>query len=686
MNRSLWLVAMLMFVLTQKLAAQSVSPPVVRPLPELTMRPLGNGPNLFVDPINGNDAAAGNEAAPWKTINHALKLLSAGDTLVLRGGMYRENVYCAVAGKPDAPITIRAYPGERVIIDGSFAEFFDEPAKAWELFPGGGTGEFRSVKAYKNIRDVLGWFGDSHIALQTYWHTMDLRATNELWAEDPEKKLMVLPVYCGPGLWYDRDSGHIHIRLAHTNLTTPGLANYKGETDPRKLPLIISPFGSVPLKIDMAKHVRFQDLVVRGAGHDCVELRMGIDIEFDNVTIFAGTYGLRSQSTGPFRMVHSAIHGMIPPWAWRDENGLYTYSPRYYSPFVAPPKDVGRIGNPSYETKPGNERNIARLNTHALLVTEGSYEFEVFYYPYNHDWEIAHCEFTDGHDCVYLSGRAINFHHNVVERAQDDGVYLSSPSRYMNDDIHIHHNLIRDIFSTFACNNTGGPIGEIYIYRNLIDQRQGVPFSRPSPKNPEGGMLRGHGFLAHGNDLLGMESLHFYQNTFITETWSGSYAGRTWTTTRPRTRRSVLNNLFVYLNRYPDSAYPEEHDIQMDGNLHWCVAPDAKLPDGFIEKVRDSKGSKAIAAKYPDGWEANSFVADPGFVGFDRAPAAKNDYRLKPSSVAIGKGVVLPKDLFDPHRPANETRPDIGAIPNGGDVPEFGRHGRVKSPVAGNSQ
>ena len=38
---------------------------------------------------------------------------------------------------------------------------------------------------------------------------------------------------------------------------------------------------------------------------------------------------------------------------------------------------------------------------HALVVTEGSYEFEVFHYPYNHDWEIANCEFTDGHDGVY---------------------------------------------------------------------------------------------------------------------------------------------------------------------------------------------------------------------------------------------------------------------------------------------
>jgi hypothetical protein len=371
-------------------------------------------------------------------------------------------------------------------------------------------------------------------------------------------------------------------------------------------------------------------------------------------------------------MVNSAIHGMIPPWAWRDENGLYTYTPRSYDPFVPPPK-------------PANERNIARLNTHALLVTEGSYEFEVFYYPYNHDWEIAHCEFTDGHDGVYLSGRAIRFHNNLVERMQDDGIYLSSPSDYFNDDIHIYQNVIRDIFSTFACNNRGGPVGDIYIYRNLVDQRQGVPFSRPTPQKPEGGVLRGHGFLAHGNDLLGIESLHFYHNTFITETWSGSYAGRTWTTTHPRTRRSVLNNLFVYLNRYPDPAYPQEHDIHMDGNLHWCAAPGEKLPEGFLEKVRTAKGSKLNAAKHPGGWEANSLVADPRFMAFDAAAAVKNDYRLKNDSPAAAKGVTLPQELPDVQRGATGARPDIGALPLGAEPFRFGRQGRHALPVAGKS-
>jgi len=645
----------------------ALSHPTIRPLPSISMRPLAQGPSHFVDPVRGADDAAGTEQKPWRSINHALKQLRAGDTLYLRGGVYRDEVYCAVAGKPDAPITIRAYLGERVIVDGGLAEFFEQPAKAWEPYPQGAADEYRSTRVYKNIRDVVGLFGDSHVALQTYWHTADLRAKNELWIDDPDKKQMVLPVYCGPGIWYDRDSGHIHIRLAHTNLKTPGLANYRGETDPRKLPLIVAAFKSTPLFVDMAKHVRFQDLVFRGCGHNCVVLQMGIDIEFDNVTIFAGTYGLRSRSTGPFKMLNSAIHGMIPPWAWRNENGLYTYNARSYDPFVPAPK-------------PGNERNIARLNTHALLVTEGSYEFEVFHYPYNHDWEIANCEFTDGHDGVYLSGRSIKFHHNVVDRMQDDGVYLSSPTHYFSDDIHIYQNLIRNIFSTFACNSTGGPTGNIFIYRNIIDQRQGVPFNRPSPKNPEGGVLRGHGFLAHGRDLIGMESLYFYQNTFITETWGGSYAARTWTSTDSRTKRRIFNNIFVYVNHYPDAAYPQEHDIQMDGNLHWCPARGAKSPEGLLEKVRGEKGSKAAQAKHGSGWEGNSFVADPRFAAFDSTASAKNDYSLLKESPATGKGIVLPSELVDPLRPTNGGRPDIGALPLGAEAPAFGRNGRIKPP------
>ena len=70
------------------------------------------------------------------------------------------------------------------------------------------------------------------------------------------------PVYCGPGLWYDPASGRIHVRLSHTHLKH--MMNYEGETDPRKVPLVIAAAHAVPLRLDGAQHVRLAGLTVRG--------------------------------------------------------------------------------------------------------------------------------------------------------------------------------------------------------------------------------------------------------------------------------------------------------------------------------------------------------------------------------------------------------------------------------------
>lgn len=668
----LGITAALLLPLSTVLAADPIlSHPPIRPLPAPAQRPLAAGPAYFVDGAQGNDTAAGGEKTPWKTINHALKQLKPGDTLCLRGGIYHENVYCAVAGTKDAPITIRGYPGERAIIDGGLPEFLNDAAHAWVPYPEGGPEEYRSAKPYRNIRDVVGLFGDSNIGLQTYWHTMDLRAKNELWIDDPEKKLMVLPIYCGPGLHFDKQSGYIHCRLGHTHLDLLGTGNYSGESDPRKLPLVIAPFNSVPLFVDQAMHVRFQDLVVRGGGFNAVVLQSGTGLEFDNVVIFCGSYGLRSRGTGPLRIVNSAIHGMMAPWNFRDENSLFTYSPRYFDPFVPP-------------AKPTNERNISRLPTHAVLVTEGSYEFEIFYYPHNHDWEISHSEFTDGHDGVYLSGSNIDFHHNWIDEMQDDGVYLSSPSQFFNKEIRIHENLITKVFSAFACNSLGGPGGNMYIYRNIVDQRAGVHFSRPTPTNPKGNISAGHIFLTHGSSLRSIEALHFYQNTFLTPISSAGFAGRTWVSTAEDIPRRIFNNLCLYLNQYPDlqltSAPP--HDMQIDGNLHWCAAPGAMAPNEFLEAVRKCAASEKSKAKYAPGWAANDLIADPRLASFNLDPAVPVDYRLQSDSPALGRGVVLPKEFPDPLRPPGDARPDIGAIPFSAESPRFGRQGRIALPVA----
>lgn len=650
-------------------AADPASHPPRRPPPSAPQRPRAEGPGHFVDAGRGSDERDGTEAAPWKTINHALKKLSPGDTLYLRGGTYYENVYCAVAGRPDAPVTIRSFPGERAVIDGGLPEFHDGPAEAWVPAPGGAAGEFRSAKPYKNIRDVVGMFGDSFIGLQTYWHAADLRADNELFiAENNE---VWKPVYCGPGLWYDRQSGFIHARLAHTHVDAPSIENYAGETDPRKLPLIIAPFRSVPLLVDQAMHVRFQDLVIRGGGYRTVVLDFGIDLHFDNVTVYAGTYGIWAKSTGPLTMTDCGVYGMMAPWAFRDENALYTFTPNRYDPFIP---------------APGAGRNIARLPTHALVVTEGSAEYDVFFYPYNHDWDISRCEFADGHDGVYLSGRHIRFHHNLVDDIQDDAIYLSSPTPAISDDIHIYQNLIRQCVTPFGAHGRGGPGGELFVYRNVIDLRKPLRFNRPTPQKPNGSDLRGSlSFQTHDSgNILHMEKMNFYHNTFLgrANTDAPLWGQGTLHGGDPRQARRVLNNIFVYqgdIASYPALQWDPaatEADVQVDGNLHWNPHPGAKASPNLFDAVRELPVSKRNAERYGGPWEANGVAGDPQFMAFSSDPQAVNDYRLRPGGPAAGKGVPLPEAWADPERPPGGARPDIGALPVGCEPLKVGIQGQ----------
>jgi hypothetical protein len=81
---------------------------------------------------NGNDSAAGTQAAPWATIARAQTAAQPGDTVYLRGGTYaytRANSTCASrtarvdaitlnkSGSAGNPIRYWAYPGERPVFD-----------------------------------------------------------------------------------------------------------------------------------------------------------------------------------------------------------------------------------------------------------------------------------------------------------------------------------------------------------------------------------------------------------------------------------------------------------------------------------------------------------------------------------------------------------------------------------------
>ena len=68
---------------------------------------------------NGNDSADGTLTAPFQTIQSAFNKASAGDTILLRAGIYREAIALKnKSGKDGAPITLKAYAGEQPVLSG----------------------------------------------------------------------------------------------------------------------------------------------------------------------------------------------------------------------------------------------------------------------------------------------------------------------------------------------------------------------------------------------------------------------------------------------------------------------------------------------------------------------------------------------------------------------------------------
>jgi hypothetical protein len=68
----------------------------------------------------GSDTAAGTADAPYATLTHAFRALHPGETLLVRGGTYHEQIRnpSIRPATPLAPIRVQAWPGERPVIEG----------------------------------------------------------------------------------------------------------------------------------------------------------------------------------------------------------------------------------------------------------------------------------------------------------------------------------------------------------------------------------------------------------------------------------------------------------------------------------------------------------------------------------------------------------------------------------------
>ena len=646
MNRSLAIAILLAFAAQAAAQPISISDSPLRRMPPVSRRPLSPGNSRFVDVVTGSDEGSGLENKPWRTLAHSVKQLRPGDTLYLRAGVYHEQLYLGLQGRADAPIIIRGYPGEEAIIDGGIPEFTNSPQKCWEPCLGGVAGEYRSTKAWPNVRDVIGYDAPSKVGLQTYWHRQDLQATSEIFSGAGGKGAAekdVDPVYLGPGLWYDQQTGYIHCRLAHTHLPAGfGLTNYEGTGDPREMNLIIAPYRSTPLFLDGAEHVQLQDLVIRGGGYVTVLMEQARHITLDYVTIFAGTYGVRALGVSHLTMTNCGVHGSLAPWTFRSDASKRDYP-----------------GRP--------QRNISRLNTHALIEVDAGRESSVWAYPLNDHWKISHCHFTDSHDGVYLGAIHVDFHHNVFENLQDDGIYLSPMyQRHKLDgtdpQILIHHNLFRSLLTALAFGgNEPNTHDQIFVYRNVFNLREPVMAARMSETKAEPSLTTGKLIGDHGSPPW--STLTFAHNTVIAggnrDALMSAGSGAT-----PERPKRVFNNLFSHTDRLPAYTIPAVGaNLISDGNFFWAPSTDEKVAAALFKKWQASPAFVENKKLYEAGNENHSLVADPQL---DR-------YELSVGSAAIDAGVEVKFEGFDPSEKSDAGKPDIGAIPAGGKMFKAGR-------------
>ncbi len=658
--------------LSQPSESSFKSSPPTRPLPQASNRSIDpQSIGRFVDSEKGDDQNPGTEASPWKTIRHAIGQLHPGETLYLRGGRYYERVNLSLSGEKDLPITIRSYPGELAIVDGGYREFIDAPETAWEPVTDGQPGEFRSTRTYPELSEatsvapwhdthpehprvrlggspsndsalgvhrgiygsgyfsaavkVLGNFADSMVPLHGYYNLADLPQDDPIIEKRPVQ-------YVGPGLWFDMKTERIHIRLMPTELKIAGDVNYRGETDPRKLPLVIGG-ARVAMHVEKSSHLRLQDFVIRGTRSRTLNIESSHDVELDHLTLYGGAPALHIESSHHLLMHDCAVRGLCAPWCSRS-------SEKYY-------------GISSY-----------------LFIADSTA-------PQNNDIEIANCEFTDNHDGLIIGTiDRLRFHHNFVDNFNDDGLYLTldMPS---GEDVRIYQNYLSRSLSMLAFSGKGDDQkGEVAsIYRNVIDLRTGTL----SLDEMQTSRICGD----HGSPSW--KPIRFYQNTVLApETpWRDYYAAGLGSHLQG-SDRVLLNNIFHHITGTPGFHIEALGDFLADGNLHWSKDVTESTPGEFLTKSRQPIGNlpdwfNESKKSYAPGWTAHDRFGDPQFEHIGPLPGEPLDLRLKAESTAIDAGLPIDENWDDPLRSTDAGKPDLGAIPAGSPAWTVGIDGRFSA-------
>ena len=88
------------------------------------------GKTIYVDGVSGDDTNDGSESTPYKTISAAALQLLPGDTLIVKDGVYREEIVFP-SGTKENPIAVKAAEGAHPVVSGT-----DVIEASWSVYSG----------------------------------------------------------------------------------------------------------------------------------------------------------------------------------------------------------------------------------------------------------------------------------------------------------------------------------------------------------------------------------------------------------------------------------------------------------------------------------------------------------------------------------------------------------------------
>jgi Right handed beta helix region len=113
-RRVLVVIGLLLFVLASTAARSGPRPGIAARLLPPPLAP-SKGDTYYVS-TTGDDSSPGTLDQPWLTVQHALDMLTPGDTALVREGTYGENLRMTRDGTDAKPITIANYPDEQPVL------------------------------------------------------------------------------------------------------------------------------------------------------------------------------------------------------------------------------------------------------------------------------------------------------------------------------------------------------------------------------------------------------------------------------------------------------------------------------------------------------------------------------------------------------------------------------------------